>query len=64
MILEIYQPFRNFTLQKNALCTKRSTKFELFNREVPFKGVAYSKTWNIPDERHRKHGSDTIAFCD
>ena len=29
-----------------------------------FKGVAYPKTWNIPDERHRKHGSDTIALCD
>ena len=59
---EIYQPFRNFTSQKNALCTKRSTKFDLFNREVLFDGVAYQKMWNIPDERHRKHGSNTTAF--
>ena len=47
------------------MCTKRSTKFELFNREVPFKGVAYLKTWNIPDERHGKHGSNILPFlCD
>ena len=50
MVFEFYQPFQNFILYKNSLCTKRSAKFEIFNHEVPFKDVAYPKIWNIPDE--------------
>ena len=50
--------------KKNALCTKRSTSFELFNRKASFKRVAYRKTWNIPDERPHKHGGDTTVLCD
>ena len=53
------------SLRRKMHCAQKDPQSLSYSiREVPFKGIAYPKTLNIPDERHRKHGSDIIALCD
>lgn len=69
MIITSAQWFPRFTnrfeilLRRKMHCAQNDPQ-NLSYREVSLKDVAYPKTWNIPDERHHKHGSNTNVLCD